>query len=294
MAIQTPLLDPGTFVSRLNKIYGWYVGLFLGFVILVGIAEWLFGLTPKAIGYIFLIVVVGNFAMIGVYARTSAIAQYFVAGREVPAVYNGMATASDWMSAASFISMAGAIMLLGYDGLAFVMGWTGGFVLLAVFLAPYLRKLGAFTIPDFVGVRFGYGSYGQLSRVAALLITILVGFVYIVPQVAGVGIIVSRFIGIPFAIGCFVGLIGVLMCSMLGGMRAVTWTQVAQYIVLIVAYLVPSVALSYNITGNPVPFVSYGQVMAKNTEKEKAIFNDPKELEVKELYKKKQSPSRQR
>lgn len=278
----TPLPPPGSFVSRLNKIYGWYVGLFLGFVVLVGLLEWLVGLSPKAIGYIFMFVVVGNFAMIGIYARTRAIAQYFVAGREVPAVYNGMATASDWMSAASFISMAGAIMLLGYDGLAYIMGWTGGYVLLAIFLAPFLRKLGAFTIPDFIGARYGYGSMPNFGRVVALLITIIIGFVYIVPQVTGVAIIVSRFMGIPFAIGCFVGLIGILMCSMLGGMRAVTWTQVAQYIVLILAYLIPSVALSYSVTGNPIHFISYGKAIQMSAEKEKELVNDPKEIEARE------------
>ncbi len=284
MAQERPshLPPPGSFVSRLNKIYGWYVGIFLGFVILVGLLEQYAGLTPKAIGYIFLFVVLGNFAMIGLYARTKAISQYFVAGREVPSVYNGMATASDWMSAASFISMAGLIMSLGYDGLAYIMGWTGGYVLLAIFIAPYLRKLGAFTIPDFIGVRFGYGAAGNFGRIVALFTAIIISFVYIVPQVTGVAIIVSRFTGIPFKIGCFVGLIGVLLCSMLGGMRAVTWTQVAQYLVLIVAYLIPSVALSYNITGNPIHFIGYGKALEMAIDKEDDIANDPAEITARE------------
>ena len=153
----------------------------------------------------------------------------------VPAFYNGMATGADWMSAASFIGMAGSLYLLGYDGLAFVLGWTGGYVLVAVLVAPYLRKFGAYTVPDFLSARYG----GNLARFLGVVVLFSCSFTYVVAQIFGTGIISSRFLGIDFNIAVYVGLAGILVCSMLGGMRAVTWTQVAQYIVLIIAYLVP-------------------------------------------------------
>ena len=173
----------------------------------------------------------------------------------MPAVFNGMATGSDWMSAASFISMAGALSAQGFAGLAYVMGWTGGYLLLAVFLGPYLRQFGAYTIPDFLGARYG----GNLARVIGVVAAIACSFTYLIAQVTGVGLIVSRFIGLDFQIGVFVGLIGVLFCSVLGGMKSVTWTQVAQYIILIVSYLVPVVYLSYQLFSIPVPELIYGR-----------------------------------
>jgi cation/acetate symporter len=271
------------FIKKLNKIYLMYVGGFATFVILMAILN-ANGVPDRVIGYFFLGWTITIFAAVGILSRTGQLTQYYVAGREVPGVYNGMATASDWMSAASFIGMAGTIMILGFDGLPFIMGWTGGYVLLALLIGPYLRKLGAFTIPDFVSSRYGYGENKHVIRVIALIITIVIGFVYIVPQIAGVGLITSRFLGIPFVVGCFVGLLGVLVCSMLGGMRAVTWTQVAQYIVLIIAYLIPVSVLSFQYTGNPIPYLAYGQVIQKITAAEQVLFNSPEEISAREAF----------
>ena len=172
-----------------------------------------------------------------------------------------MATGADWMSAASFIGMAGTLYLTGYGGLAFIMGWTGGYCLVALFLAPYLRKFGQFTIPDFLGARFG----GNIPRFVGIVAAILCSFTYVVAQIYGVGLITTRLTGVAFEIGIFLGLGGILVCSFLGGMRAVTWTQVAQYIILIVAYMIPVVWLSIKHTGVPVPQLVYGKVLEKVT-----------------------------
>jgi cation/acetate symporter len=209
-------------------------------------------------------------------SRTSDATEYYVAGRRVPAMYNGMATSADWMSAASFIGLAGTLYLHGYGGLAFVMGWTGGYCLVALFLAPYLRKFGQFTIPDFLGARYE----GQLPRFVGLLIAILCSFTYVVAQIYGIGLITTRLSGLQFEIGIFVGLGGILVCSFLGGMRAVTWTQVAQYIVLIIAYLIPVVWLSVKQTGVPVPQAVYGYQLQEVTKKEQQLIDDPREQEV--------------
>jgi cation/acetate symporter len=165
---------------------------------------------------------------------------YYVAGRQVPTVFNGMATAADWMSGASFVAMAGGIYFKGYGYMALLVGWTGGYVLVASLLAPYLRKFGCYTVPDFIGTRYG----GNLVRACAVLVLVLASFTYVTAQINATGTIASRFLGIPFELGVWVGLISILLCSMLGGMRAVTWTQVAQYIVLIIAYLLPIFWLS--------------------------------------------------
>ena len=192
-------------------------------------------------------------------SRTTDAAEYYVAGRRVPAIYNGMATGADWMSAASFIGMAGTLYLTGYGGLAFIMGWTGGYCLVALLLAPYLRKFGQFTIPDFLGARYE----GNLPRFIGIIAAILCSFTYVVAQIYGVGLITTRLSGLAFEVGIFVGLGGILVCSFLGGMRAVTWTQVAQYIILIIAYLVPVVWLSVKQTGVPMPQVIYGYQLEK-------------------------------
>src|SRR5688572_21458962 len=205
-----------------------------------------------------------------------------MAGGGVPAVYNGMATGSDWMSAASFISMAGALSAQGFAGLAYVMGWTGGYLLLAVFLGPYLRQFGRYTIPDFLGARYG----GNAARVVGVVAAILASFTYLIAQVTGVGLIVSRFIGLDFNIGVFVGLVGVLFCSVLGGMKSVTWTQVAQYIILIVSYLVPVVYLSFQLFAIPVPELTYGRLLQSNNTKAIEITRDAKEKETRALWKK--------
>jgi cation/acetate symporter len=250
----------GDFLSNLGRIYAIYTGGFIGFVIMLGILEQL-GVPDKIIGYLFVFLTIGVYALIGIISRTAQLSEYYVAGRRVPAFYNGMATGSDWMSAASFIGMAGTLYALGYDGLAFVLGWTGGYVLVAVLLAPYLRKFGQYTVPDFLGARYG----GNVARFIGIIVLLAASFTYVVAQVYGVGIITSRFLGLSFEIAVFVGLLGILVCSMLGGMRAVTWTQVAQYIILIIAYLVPVVLLSYRDTGIPIPQIMYGQALEQIT-----------------------------
>ncbi len=276
MATQTQV----QFTQSLKKYYSIYAGGFIAFVIVLAIAEQM-GLRPRYIGYAFLAATIGLYALIGIISRTADVAEYYVAGRRVPAFFNGMATGADWMSAASFIGMAGGLYIQGYDGLAFIMGWTGGYVLVALFLAPYLRKFGQFTIPDFLGERYG----GHLARSIGVFAAVLCSFTYVVAQIYGVGIITSRFTGLEFGIGVFVGLGGILVCSFLGGMRAVTWTQVAQYIILIIAYLLPVVWLSVQITHFPVPQLSYGYALEKVTEREKAIKDDPKEIEVRNILK---------
>ena len=268
------------FFNQLKKYYLLYTGGFLIFLVALAIAEQM-GLSRKWIGYWFLFATVALYAAIGIMARTVDAAEYYVAGRRVPAFFNGMATGADWMSAASFIGMAGTLYLSGFDGLAFVMGWTGGYVLVALLLAPYLRKFGQFTIPDFLGERYG----GNIVRSVGIFAAILCSFTYVVAQIYGVGLITSRFTGLQFETGVFVGLGGILVCSFLGGMRAVTWTQVAQYIILIIAYLTPVVWLSMKHTGNPIPQIAYGQVLQKVTEREKVLTNDPKEIEVRNIMK---------
>ena len=213
-------------------------------------------------------------------SRTTDATEYSVAGRRVPAIYNGMATGADWMSAASFIGLAGTLYLTGYGGLAFIMGWTGGYCLVALLLAPYLRRFGQFTIPDFLGERYG----GHLPRMLGVMAAILCSFIYVVAQIYGVGLITSRLIGVAFELGIFLGLGGILVCSFLGGMRAVTWTQVSQYIVIIVAYLIPVVWLSVKQTGVPLPQAVYGYQLEKVSAKEKLLEQDPKELEVRAIF----------
>ena len=269
------------FKKQLNKVYAWYTGGFAAFVIVLAIAEQM-GLPRNWIGFIFLLATVGLYAGIGVMSRTTDADEYYVAGRRVPAIYNGMATGADWMSAASFIGMAGTLYLTGYSGLAFIMGWTGGYCLVALFLAPYMRKFGQFTVPDFLGERYG----GNFVRFLGVFAAILCSFVYVVAQIYGVGLITSRLTGFDFVVGIFVGLGGILVCSFLGGMRAVTWTQVAQYIILIIAYMIPVVWLSVKQTSVPVPQVIYGYQLEKVTAREAVLLKDPKELEVIEIYKK--------
>jgi len=268
------------FKQQLNKVYTWYTGGFFIFVVALAILEQM-GLSREWIGFIFLLATIGLYAGIGIMSRTTDAAEYYVAGRRVPAVYNGMATGADWMSAASFIGMAGTLYLTGYSGLAFIMGWTGGYCLVALFLAPYLRKFGQFTIPDFLGERYG----GNLPRFIGIFAAILCSFTYVVAQIYGVGLITSRLTGVAFELGIFLGLGGILVCSFLGGMRAVTWTQVAQYIILIVAYMIPVVWLSVKQTSVPVPQAVYGFQLEKVTAKEKLLAADPKELEVREIFK---------
>lgn len=268
------------FKAGLGKVYTWYTGGFLAFVVVLAILEQM-GLSRQWIGLIFLLATIGLYAGIGIMSRTTDAAEYYVAGRRVPAMYNGMATGADWMSAASFIGMAGTLYLTGYSGLAFIMGWTGGYCLVALFLAPYLRKFGQFTIPDFLGERYG----GNTPRFLGILAAILCSFTYVVAQIYGVGIITARLTGVAFELGIFLGLGGILVCSFLGGMRAVTWTQVAQYIILIVAYMIPVIWLSVKQTSIPIPQAIYGFQLQKVTAKEKELTNNPKEIEVRDIFK---------
>ena len=256
------------FFNQLRRYYTFYTGGFIAFVVIIGTLEFA-GVPNKILGYMFLAATILLYAGIGFMSKTSDVGEYYVAGRRVPALFNGMATGADWMSAASFIGMAGTLYLSGFDGLAFIMGWTGGYCLVALFLAPYLRKFGQFTIPDFLGARYG----GNIPRAIGVLAAILCSFTYVIAQIYGVGIITSRFTGLEFQVGVFVGLAGILVCSFLGGMKAVTWTQVAQYIILIVAYMIPVVWLSVKQTGVPIPQVIYGYQLEKVTEREK-VLND--------------------
>ena len=268
-----------SFRRRLDTIYLRYTACFVLFVGVIALLEQM-GLPRRWVGVTFLLSTVGLYAAIGIISRTTDASEYYVAGRRVPAMYNGMATAADWMSAASFIGLAGTLYLQGYGGLAYVVGWTGGYVLVALFLAPYLRKFGQYTIPDFLGERYG----GDVPRLIGVVAAILCSFVYLVAQIYAVGLITSQLTGVDFVVGIFLGLGGVLVCSFLGGMRAVTWTQVAQYIILLIAYLVPVVWLSIKQTGVPVPQLVVGQQLAKISEREQQLLHDPKELEVRALF----------
>ncbi len=248
----------GDFVKNLPKIYGTYTGGFLVFIILMAIAESA-GMTAKTIGILFVAFTVCIYAFIGYMSRTVQVDAYYVAGRQVPTVFNGMATAADWMSGASFVAMAGGIYFGGYTYMAFLVGWTGGYVLVASLLAPYLRKFGCYTVPDFIGTRYG----GNFARFCAVAVLTLASFTYVTAQINATGTIASRALGIPFELGVWVGLVSILLCSMLGGMRAVTWTQVAQYIVLIIAYLIPVFWISNKGGFGLFPHLMLGEEVAR-------------------------------
>ncbi|HFA48019.1 MAG TPA: cation acetate symporter [Bacteroidetes bacterium] len=192
------------------------------------------------------------------WSRAGSTSEFYVAGGGVPPVVNGMATAADWMSAASFISMAGLISFMGYQGAQYLMGWTGGYVLLALLLAPYLRKFGKYTVPDFIGERY----YSQAARLVAVICALFISFTYVVGQMKGVGVAFSRFLEVPFEWGVVIGVGIVFFYAVLGGMKGITYTQVAQYCVLIFAYLVPAIFISVIMVGNPVPQLGLGSAMA--------------------------------
>jgi cation/acetate symporter len=262
MATQTTA-GADAFYKQLGRMYGTYTGGFVAFIILLAVLEQV-GVPNKILGYLFVFFTLAVYAVIGVATRTAQLSEYYVAGRRVPAFYNGMATGADWMSAASFVGMAGTLFLLGYDGLAWVLGWTGGFVLVSILIGPYLRKFGAYTVPDFMAFRFG----GNFARGIAVVVLVCCSFTYVTAQIYGTGLIASRFLGMQFEVAVFAGLVGILLCAMLGGMRAVTWTQIAQYIVLIVAYLTPIVILSTKKYGIPIPELTYGTAIAEITARE--------------------------
>lgn len=277
--------DAGTadaYVKRIHRQFITFVLIFLLFIGVLAVAEGA-GLRKIWVGAIFLFATVFLYALIGIYDRTSKASEYYVAGRRIPAVYNGMAVAADWMSAASFISMAGGLYLQGFTGvgvqpggLVYVLGWTGGFCLVAILVAPYLRKMNLYTVPDFFGSRFG----GRWPRIIAAWAAVLCSFTYVVAQIYGVGLITSRLTGVQFEIGILLGLGGVLVCSFLGGMRAVTWTQVTQYVVLILAFLIPVSWLAYKQLGNPFAPAVYGQQLPKIADLERRLSESPAEQEV--------------
>ncbi len=207
------------------------------------------------------VMVAASFALyvgVAVWSRARSTGEFYIAGAKVHPVMNGMATAADWMSAASFISMAGLIAFMGRDGSVYLMGWTGGYVLLALLLAPYLRKFGKFTVPDFVGDRY----YSQVARVVAVICALFVSFTYVAGQMRGVGIVFSRFLGVDITQGVLIGMGIVFFYAVLGGMKGITYTQVAQYCVLIFAYLVPAIFISLLMTGTPIPQLGFGSVLA--------------------------------
>jgi cation/acetate symporter len=260
---------------RLRRVYVLYAAGF-GLLILVLALLEVLGMPRNWIGYVFLLVTFSLYAGIGIVCRTSDPVEYYVAGRRVPAFYNGMATAADWMSVASFIGVAGTLYVSGYAGLAYVLGWTGGYVLVALLLAPYLRKFGQYTLPDFLGARYG----GNLPRVAGVVCAVLCSFTYLVAQIYGVGIITTRMTGISFELGIFLALGGMLVCSFLGGMRAVTWTQVGQFIILIIAYVVPVIWLSIKFTGMAIPQLSAGVALEQVVRQESRLLDDDAERAV--------------
>jgi cation/acetate symporter len=272
---------------RLHRNVLIFVVLLLSLIGVMGWAEQE-GLSRNLIGPIFLFSTVMLYALIGVAGRTTNAEEYYVAGRRIPAFYNGMATAADWMSAASFISLAGALYLQGFSGgggqaggLAYVMGWTGGFCLVALLIAPHLRAMNLYTLPDFFSQRYG----GRWPRLLAAWAAILCSFTYVVAQIYGIGLIASRLTGVQFEIGILLGLGGVLLCSFLGGMRAITWTQVAQYIILLLAFLIPVTWLAYKQLGTLWAPLAYVSQLSKITELEQRLISDPAELAVRQEFK---------
>jgi cation/acetate symporter len=277
---------PAAYRWRIHRNVLLYILLLLT---LMGAMAWAeqWGLSRNLIGPIFLFSTVMIYALIGISGRTSDEDEYYVAGRRIPAMYNGMATAADWVSAASFISLSGALYLQGFSGsgqqpggLAYVMGWTGGFCLVALLIAPHLRAMQLYTLPDYFDRRFG----GRWPRIIAALASVLCSFTYVVAQIYGIGLIASRLTGVQFEIGILLGLGGVLLCSFLGGMRAITWTQVAQYIVLLLAFLIPVSWLAYQQFGSPLSALAYGPQLSRIEAIEKRLINDPAEIEVRQEY----------
>ena len=201
----------------------------------------------------------GLYIGIALYNKATATSDFYVAGRGVPPIFNGMAIGADWMSAASFIGMAGTIMLLGYDGLAYIMGWTGGYLLLTFLLAPQLRKSGRYTVPEYIGDRF----QSKAALIIAAICTIIISFTYSIGQLSGSGVVIGRLFEIDARLGTMIGVVLIAFYAAFGGMKGVTWTQVAQYIILIIAYLVPVIFMSLQLTSNPLPWLSYGQVVGE-------------------------------
>ena len=218
-------------------------------------------MSTQELTYIFVGLSFALYIGIAIWSRAKSTSDFYVAGKGVHPVANGMATAADWMSAASFISMAGLIAFMGKDGSVYLMGWTGGYVLLALLLAPYLRKFGQFTVPDFIGTRY----YSKAARLVAVICLIFVSFTYVAGQMRGVGIVFSRFLEVDINVGVIIGMAIVFFYAVLGGMKGITYTQVAQYCVLIFAYLVPAIFISILMTGNPVPQLGFGDTLVDSS-----------------------------
>jgi len=218
-------------------------------------------MTVQTWTYILVGITFALYIGIAIWSKAGSTKEFYVAGGGVSPWANGMATAADWMSAASFISMAGIISFDGYDGSVYLMGWTGGYVLLALLLAPYLRKFGKFTVPDFIGERY----YSKTARVVAVACAILVSFTYVAGQMRGVGLVFSRFLEVDINTGVVIGMVIVLFYAVLGGMKGITYTQVAQYCVLIFAFMVPAIFISIQMTGNPVPQFGMGDTDVSGT-----------------------------
>jgi cation/acetate symporter len=272
-----------SFFKRLSRYYLIFTACFAAFLIALAVLE-KEGMPRLWIGYLFMFATIVLYAAIGVISRTSNVSEYYVAGRRVPAMFNGMATAADWISAASFISLAGGLYLHGFDGLAYIMGWTGGYCLVALLIAPYLRKFAQYTIPDFLAARYGGDQHGRTVRLLAVAATIIVSFTYVVAQIYAVGLIASRFTGVDFSVGIFLGLASILVCSFLGGMRAITWTQVAQYIIILVAFLIPAMWLSVKHADNPIPQMAYGKLLPQLTARENVLAHDEAEADVRAIF----------
>lgn len=281
--------DSPEYADYKRSLYRWlaiYIAGFLAFLLLLAWAEQQ-GLSRFWMGPIFMFSTVMIYAGIGIYGRTTDPEEYYVAGRRIPAVFNGMAVAADWMSAASFISLAGGLYLQGFSGsgdqpggLAYVLGWTGGFCLVGLLIAPHLRRMNLYTVPDYFSVRFG----GRWPRVIAAFSAVVCSFTYVIAQIYGIGLIASRLTGVQFEIGILLGLGGVLLCSFLGGMKAITWTQVAQYIIVLLAFLIPVSWLAYKQLGNPAAPTVYGSQLQKITQLERRLADDPAEQEVAAIY----------
>ncbi|MEK4078322.1 sodium:solute symporter family protein [Solibacillus sp. FSL K6-1126] len=217
-----------------------------------------------------MLIILATFALyiwIAVYNTAKQTSDFYVAGRGVPPIFNGMAIGADWMSAASFIGMAGTIMLLGYDGLAYIMGWTGGYLFLTILLAPQLRKFGRYTVPEFIGDRFN----SKAALIIAALCTIIISFTYSIGQLSGSGVVIGRLFEIDAKIGTLIGVVLIAFYAAFGGMKGITWTQVAQYVILIIAYLVPVIFMSFHLTSNPLPWISYGEILTKMGELDREL-----------------------
>ena len=214
-------------------------------------------MSAQGLTYLFVLISFAVYIGIAIWSRAGSTKEFYIADRGVHPIANGMATAADWMSAASFLSLAGLIAFMGYDSGVYLMGWTGGYVILALLLAPYLRKFGQFTVPDFIGTRY----YSKYARVVAVVCLIIISFTYVAGQMRGVGIVFSQFLNIPINWGVLVGMVVVFMYAVLGGMKGITYTQVAQYCILIFAYMVPAIYISLLITGNVIPQIGLGSVL---------------------------------